>query len=54
MNKGIKAAILSALVWGSGQILVGRQRIKGLMIFLIQALCVGIELYTGYWIEYLM
>lgn len=38
---------------GSGQFFICRQRIKGLVIFALQALVVGIELGTGYWLEYL-
>lgn len=53
MKKSTKSAIMSALIWGSGQFFVGRQRIKGLIIFLIQALGIIIELWTGYWVEYL-
>lgn len=53
MKKSILAPVLSAFVWGSGQFFVCKQRIKGLLFFAIQALLVGIELNTGYWIEWL-
>jgi len=39
-------AIMSAVIWGSGQI-VNKQYIKGLFFFLIQVLLIGIELATG-------
>ncbi|MCL2501116.1 MAG: sugar ABC transporter permease [Defluviitaleaceae bacterium] len=42
----ILAAIMSAVIWGSGQFL-NKQYIKGLFFFAIQMLMVGIELYTG-------
>ncbi|MFT4143423.1 MAG: sugar ABC transporter permease [Mobilitalea sp.] len=50
--KAKKAMFLSIFLWGSGQFFVGRQRVKGLLFFLIQVLFLGIELKTGYWIEY--
>lgn len=53
MKKSILAPVLSAFVWGSGQFFVCKQRVKGLLFFAIQALLVGIELNTGYWIEWL-
>lgn len=52
-NKKYIASIMSFFVWGSGQFFICRQRIKGLVIFALQALVVGIELGTGYWLEYL-
>jgi arabinogalactan oligomer/maltooligosaccharide transport system permease protein len=39
-------ALCSALVWGSGQC-INKQRLKGLLFFLFQALLVGIELGTA-------
>ncbi|MEG2295963.1 MAG: sugar ABC transporter permease, partial [Oscillospiraceae bacterium] len=53
MKKSVLAPVLSAFVWGSGQFFVCKQRVKGLLFFAIQALLVGIELNTGYWIEWL-
>lgn len=53
LKKSVKAAILSSLIFGGGQFFIGRQRIKGILIFLVQGLCIGLELWTGYWIEYL-
>ncbi len=50
--KAKKAMFLSIFLWGSGQFFIGRQRVKGLLFFLIQVLLLGIELRTGYWIEY--
>ena len=42
----IFAAVLSAVVWGGGQ-LYNKQRIKALFFFLIQCIFIGIELATG-------
>jgi arabinogalactan oligomer/maltooligosaccharide transport system permease protein len=39
-------AICSALIWGSGQF-INRQRLKGLVFFIFQALVVGLELGTA-------
>lgn len=52
--KAKKSLLLSIFVWGSGQFFVCRQYAKGLLFFLVQALVVGIELRTGYWLEWLM
>lgn len=41
-------ALCSALVWGSGQI-INKQRIKGLVLFLIQCCFLLIEFSTGTW-----
>lgn len=47
-SKSVLVALLSALVWGGGQ-LVNRQRTKALMYFVFQLVFVGIELVTSYW-----
>ncbi len=47
------SAVLSFFIWGSGQFLICRQRLKGMVIFLVQALLVAIEVGSGYWLEYL-
>lgn len=52
MAKRWKALILSVFIWGGGQFFICRQRAKGLLIFLVQVLLIGIELQTGYWVEY--
>ncbi|HWT77052.1 MAG TPA: sugar ABC transporter permease [Mobilitalea sp.] len=52
MGKSKKAMLLSVFLWGGGQFFVCRQKVKGLILFLIQILFIGIELRTGYWIEY--
>ena len=48
-----KALISSIFIWGSGQFLICKQKIKGLVIFCLQLLFFGTELLSGYWIEYL-
>ena len=53
MKKSTKAVGLSAFIWGSGQFFIGKQYIKGLLFFVVQMLFVGIELQSGYWLEYL-
>lgn len=40
------AAFCSALIWGSGQCL-NKQKIKGLIFFILQLVFVGIELFSG-------
>ncbi len=52
MAKRWKAVLLSVFFWGGGQFVIGRQKMKGILLFLIQVLFFGIELRTGYWIEY--
>lgn len=39
-------AICSAVVWGSGQV-INKQRLKGLMFFVVQAVLVWVEMSTG-------
>lgn len=39
-------AICSAVIWGSGQI-INKQRLKGLMFFIVQAILVWVEMSTG-------
>ena len=41
-----KVAIMSAIIWGSGQ-LVNKEYLKALFFFLIQMLFIGVELFTG-------
>lgn len=52
MKKRYASVLLSALVWGGGQFFVARQRRKGLLLFAVQALLLGVELGTGYWFNY--
>ena len=54
MTKAKKSVILSLFLWGSGQFFICKQRLKGLLFFLIQASVIAIELSTGYWIELMM
>lgn len=51
--KSRKSLILSCFIWGSGQFFVCKQHVKGILFFLVQALVIGIELQTGYWLEWL-
>lgn len=44
--------MLSLFLWGGGQFFIGKQRWKGVLLFLVQVLFVGIELRSGFWIEY--
>ncbi|ABX42668.1 carbohydrate ABC transporter permease [Lachnoclostridium phytofermentans] len=39
-------AACSAVVWGSGQV-INKQRLKGLMFFIVQAILVWVEMFTG-------
>ncbi len=52
MNKAKTSVLLSIFIWGSGQFLICKQRLKGIFFFLVQVLMLYIELSTGYWIEY--
>ncbi len=54
MTKAKKSLMMSALIWGSGQFFVSKQRVKGLMFFLVQMIILSIEVSTGYWFEYLL
>lgn len=51
-NKSLIAALLSGLVWGSGQ-LYNKQKSKALMFFAAQVLLIATELMTSYWDVYL-
>ncbi len=51
-GKAIIAAVMSAFIWGSGQFFICKQRVKGVIFFLAQAIIIGSELLTGYWIEW--
>ena len=51
MSKAKKSLLCSVFIWGSGQFFVCRQRLKGLLFFLMQVIVVSVELGTGYWIE---
>ena len=44
--------ILSIFLWGGGQFFICKQRMKGLLLFMAQALLIGIEFISGYWFEY--
>ena len=46
MKKPALAAVMSALIWGSGQ-LYNKQFVKGLVFFTIQALLIVVELVSG-------
>ncbi|WP_300381601.1 sugar ABC transporter permease [Clostridium sp.] len=48
-----KALILSTFLWGSGQFFICKQRVKGIIYFALQMLMIGMELFSGYWLEYL-
>ena len=54
MKTGIISAVLSSVVWGGGQFCLCRKRKKGLVLFLIQVVVLGIEMWTGYWPEFFM
>lgn len=52
MKKKQWMVLLSLLIWGSGQFIVAKQRVKGSLFFLAQVLLLGTELFTGYWLNY--
>lgn len=52
MTKRKSSALVSAFIWGGGQFFLCRQKLKGLFFFLMQVLFIGIELLSGYWLEY--
>lgn len=52
MKPRFRSMVLSLFLWGSGQFLVGKQKAKGLLFFGLQCFLIGIELFTGFWIEY--
>lgn len=43
--------ICSIIIWGSGQFFVCKQRLKGLILFLLQLIFVGTEMFSGYLLE---
>lgn len=52
MRKKYDALLLSIFVWGSGQFFIGKQRVKGLLLFIAQVFMFSIELLTGYWFNF--
>lgn len=52
MTKRKSSALVSVFIWGGGQFFLCRQKLKGLFFFLMQVLFIGIELLSGYWLEY--
>ncbi|ROR23421.1 carbohydrate ABC transporter membrane protein 1 (CUT1 family) [Mobilisporobacter senegalensis] len=52
MTKRRISTLLSVFIWGGGQFFIGKQRWKGLLFFAMQLSFIGIEMMTGYWIEY--
>lgn len=52
--KSKKSLLLSIFIWGSGQIFICKQYVKGLLFFLVQVLLIGVEIRTGYWLEWAM
>ena len=52
MNKKIKAVLLSSIFWGTGQLLVFHQKLKGTILLLMQIAFISLEIRSGYWIEY--
>lgn len=52
MKRRWTALIPSIFIWGSGQFFACKQRIKGLIFFLVQMLLIVTEIATGYWVEY--
>lgn len=49
-KRGI-SMICSIFIWGSGQFFVCRQRIKGIILFMVQLLFIATEVLSGFWIE---
>ncbi len=47
-----KALWLSVFIWGGGQFLICKQKLKGLLFFSMQLILIGLELFSGYWLEY--
>ena len=52
LKKKSTSTLLSVFLWGSGQFFVGKQKIKGLLLFVAQVIFFGIELITGYWFNF--
>ena len=51
--KSRKSLLLSIFIWGSGQFFNMQAACEGNSVFFVQALVIGIELQTGYWLEWL-
>lgn len=52
MNTAKKSLLLSIFINGLGQFLVCKQKAKGLFFMMMQFIFIGIELATGYWLEF--
>lgn len=52
MKKKTSSSIMSAIIWGSGQFFVCKQRIRGLLFFTVQLILILIELISGYWFNF--
>lgn len=50
--KKYKTLAPSIILWGSGQFLAGKHKAKGIFFFMMQLLLIGIELFSGYWLQY--
>lgn len=48
-----KSLLLSVILWGSGQFFICRQRLKGLFFLILQVIFLSLELFCGYWFEYI-
>ncbi|MFI3200721.1 MAG: sugar ABC transporter permease [Eubacteriales bacterium] len=53
-KKPMISAIMSAIVWGSGQAFICKQKGKGFLFFLVQMIFITIELSTGYIVHTMM
>lgn len=53
LKNRIRSTICSIFLWGFGQFFVGKQRVKGALLFFVQLIVIAIELSTSYWIEIL-
>lgn len=53
MAKRKASVLISVFLWGGGQFFIGRQKVKGLLFFLLEVVFIGIEVLSGYWTDYL-
>lgn len=52
MKKKVSSTLISCFLWGGGQFIICKQRMKGLLLFCFQFIMISLELFTGYWPEY--
>lgn len=53
MAKRKVSFLISVFIWGGGQFLIGKQKMKGFLFFCMELIFLSIEFFSGYWLDYL-